>query len=382
MADNLLWIALAGGEVFGVVFILLFIFWIIQLRKQNRDRLAIKQLVARVARDRTQRLDALRVLLGKNYGMSGGEKERAAVQLLNSELRLLNGFSALYLKRDATAAADFDKSFHKTLDDFQAFAAATKTLSEEEVHDEPDTEVVEVRESAPESDDFSEDIAFLKTENKRLNEELRVTMETMSRMLNEYSTMFGSDGKKEVNAVMDVVEISEEAEPLTVDESEQDAMGVEAVNNEVEKTAAEAQSPVGDAVDELLSESSDESEPESVDVSVDEVGDIGTDEPSDEVAGELLDEAAEVLVDEASGDLADELLATENQASSELLNVEPPEEVIAEEGEAEDAPTETPVDLNEEFDSLFDQEAEPETELDADLFDLASDEDADSKPKA
>jgi len=384
MGDSLIWIALAGGEVFGVIFILLFVSWVIGVRKKSRDRQAIKQLVARVAKERAQRLDALRGILIKNYGLSGGEKERKAVTLLNSELRLINGFSNLYLKRDATAASAFDKSLHTSLDVFHELAAAEAApdgeTSEEVVADEQDVS----EDQAPEPDGNPEDMVFLRSENKRLNEELRVTMETMSRMLNEYSTMFGSDGTKEVNAVMDVVEIDEEdgAEaPLdseqVVETSEEVALDL----SEVDEGAPVA--PAEGAVDELLAEEIDaivedpleaaveeaavaEVIEEAVAVSAEDLVDKKVDEPTDEATDELLSASDEVELD-----------LTVQAEDKEMQEKEPdePVEVLAE------SPADAPADTNEEIETLFDQDNEPAAGIDEDLLDLLAEDDADKKAK-
>lgn len=203
MNQTLFWIALAGGEVFVVVFILLFIAWFLGMRQKGRDRRAINELVSRWASTRDTRKETLKSMLGSNYALSGPDLERTATELLNAEVRLVNIFSQVYLQRLADEAAVFDKSIGASVDVYHTLSGSSQTTTLESVS-EPEEVVEESTSTITEEVEDEDELSHLRAENKRLTEELRVTMETMSRMLNEYSTMFASDGQQEVNVVMDV----------------------------------------------------------------------------------------------------------------------------------------------------------------------------------
>lgn len=379
MADSLLWVALLGGEIFGVIFILLFISWLLAARQKRRDRLAIKGLVARVAKDRAQRLEGWRGVLGRHYGLSGGARERAAVTMLNAELRLINQFCELYLKRKDQAAAVFDKSLYANLEAVQALEPSLRASDADDTptsQDEGDEEPVSVEHQS--STDNPDDMAFLRTENKRLTEELRVTMETMSRMLNEYSTMFGSDGTKEVNEVMDVVEIeadesadveteqtAEEAFDLSVEEQDVD----EVAEKDEDELVAEAMASVAGEAAEVVPEeetTSDQPEAESVETLA---GDVPSEDP------EIQDAMLTAAGPDIGADPEDEhvqTLAAENEGSEAV------DEFVL-----DNAADTGAVDLNDEFDNLFDSDDDAAEELDEDLFDLqAGDETEEAKGRS
>jgi hypothetical protein len=96
--------------------------------------------------------------------------------MLRAELRLLQRFARLYGKRDASKASLFDTDLEAAIQPYHALAIAGEPSAEAE---------------AGEVD--SSELERLRAENNRLSDELRITMETMGRMLNEYSTMFAGE---------------------------------------------------------------------------------------------------------------------------------------------------------------------------------------------
>jgi hypothetical protein len=162
------------------------------------------------------------------------------------------------------------------------------------------------------SDD--EEVAKLKEENERLSEELRVTMDTMGRMLNEYSTMFsgGEAAQAAVPASSPEVEESQQ-EDVATEQASQDAIE----QAPMDETASIADSIMGEMpLDEM--DSALDSDTDIPDLSVDELQSSSYLEQEDDFESEgsesvpvaenpsLDDDAAEA--DEEVSEIIDEVM--------------------------------------------------------------------------
>jgi hypothetical protein len=169
-----LWLGLIIGELVFVVLVLLFAAWLRERGARARARKAVEELVDKVKAGRVSREDAVRAFLGERFGLSAGELDAAAVPIVREETKLYQAFANLYLRRDSAAAAAFDLSFEAAVQPYWALSGGSAGPA----HTETGADPVE--------------IARLEDENKRLAEELQITMDTMTRMLSEYSAVFGS----------------------------------------------------------------------------------------------------------------------------------------------------------------------------------------------
>lgn len=167
--------AALGAELVLLLIVALSVAYLRNRAARQRDRAAIQALVARVRQERPQREQAIAQFLGTRLGYQGSDLSDNATLLARAEVKLLHRFALLYRDRDADLAGRFDGELNAMLDAYHALAAATIAA--------PVTESTQ-----PAVDDA--ELEFLRRENTRLSDELRITMETMSRMLNEYSTMF------------------------------------------------------------------------------------------------------------------------------------------------------------------------------------------------
>ena len=172
-----------GAELLLLAFVLLLAFWLRSRGRALRDRKAVQALVARIKQTKPQRAAAIEQYLAGQMGMSGEPLAQAKVGLLRAELFLLQRFAAIYRQRDAGAAARFDIDLFAALESYHALHGSAAAGSPEA--------------GTTDSEPNDSDIEFLRAENSRLSDELRVTMETMSRMLNEYSTMFAGGSPTE-----------------------------------------------------------------------------------------------------------------------------------------------------------------------------------------
>jgi hypothetical protein len=161
-----------GTELTLLLLILLAYSWFRNRASSRRDSEAIRALIKRIKDASTEREKEVDRFLGQQMGMCGDALEQTKIAILRAQLVLLQRFASVYKKRDAGAAAQFDIDFNAALVPYHALQGSGEGITVE-----------------PTAVDTSE-LEALRAENTRLSDELSVTMETMSRMLNEYSTMF------------------------------------------------------------------------------------------------------------------------------------------------------------------------------------------------
>ncbi len=174
MSEMTLWIALLGGEIFLIFFVLLLVAWLRAGAARRRDNAAVSKLIATIRKSKGEREKTIEGFLNTNMGLQGEALEKFKVKLMREEARLLQGFADIYRKRDAVAAGQFFMTAEPALDAYHDLTAAGQA------------------EASAAGDVDAGELEALRKENARLSEELSVTMDTMSRMLNEYSTMFSS----------------------------------------------------------------------------------------------------------------------------------------------------------------------------------------------
>ncbi len=353
----LIMLAALGAELFLLLLVLLSVSWFSNRGARQRDAKAAAALITRVKDGKPERAAAIEKFLNSGMGMEGEVLERAKTAMLRGELVLLQRFAGIYKKRDAAAAARFDGDLVAALEPYHALTGqggVTESVAEGEPVDEQELEA-------------------LRKENKRLSDELKITMETMSRMLNEYSTMFGG-GEAAAAAPISPVGIgaaaagaasaAEDAAPTANDKDADDALftSEDAVPSEMVPDD-EALLPDEDSMASVAPDG-DES------VMLD-TNDGTTD--NDTVADELaeLDELPEVPQETAAdpvsdgGDVAIEL---QDPATSSV--------------DADDVAADVSVDVLEEgeIDIVSIEEdtveggASPAADLDSDLFDMPEDD--------
>jgi len=203
------WVMLAAitvGEVFLLLFILLFISWFASRSKGNSDKAAIKIFINRVNKSKAQREENIREHLS-DIGIIGDVLDLLTKSILKKEMRFYKRFANIYQSRNAEAAAMFHKDVQSLI------SLYWQHMAEREVSPHSQQEQVG-------NFDASE-FERLNEENARLSEELRVTMNTMARMLNEYSSMFVTPEGEAALQEDHPVEEPEETPESTQSEQEQ-----------------------------------------------------------------------------------------------------------------------------------------------------------------
>jgi hypothetical protein len=163
--------ALAAELLLLLVGLLLFS-WIRNRAARRRDNQAMRVLVTRIKQATAERELVLGRFLSERMGLAGESLEQARTAIARAELSLLKRFAVIYKKRDAGAAAQFDIDVVAALAPYHQLQGAGAGTAATQAPEDPS------------------ELEALRAENARLSEELGVTMETMARMLNEYSTLF------------------------------------------------------------------------------------------------------------------------------------------------------------------------------------------------
>ena len=342
MSDTMLMMLVA---VAAELVLLLFVFMTVAVLRgrsaKQRDADAMRALVARVRKEKPQREQSIEKFLVHGMGMSGEALEQAKVAMVRAELALLQRFVSVYRGRDAALAGRFDGDVIAALAPYYALTASGAVAADVAADNAAD----------------SAELEALRKENTRLEDELRITMETMSRMLNEYSTMFAG------GAPDHAAPIAGAAAAATVPAAEASADDVAEIAQPVEGEADEAVEPldmdIAAAADPVVDDIDQDDAVEAADDLFDE-----STEPTAEPAWEVVTEEAvteEVTAEDVEG-LFDEL-------------PEEPDDIAPAGASAEEPGIDVVPDTDDLFDSseveLTEMEPEPELSSESDIASLA-----------
>ncbi|MES9945296.1 MAG: hypothetical protein ABW080_10100 [Candidatus Thiodiazotropha sp.] len=274
------------------------------LLRKGRIRKAAAHLAERVKTDKAKREQRLKALLQDRYQYKDSELNQTLHNMMQSEMLLYQNVINGFMKDDQLHLQQIDVDVENLVLGYQGLDVPGSV------------------DSSPQESDDNEEITSLKAENERLSEELRVTMDTMGRMLNEYSTMFAGDTDASQVAASPTPEGSGEsgevdesaAEPSSVTESPMDDVPVDEMVSDLvgdtdipdlsveESAAAVEQVPQAADVEENASLDEDAAEAdEEVSEIIDEVMEIADEmiEESEQTAeADTQSETGESLVDD------------------------------------------------------------------------------------
>jgi hypothetical protein len=349
----LMMLAAVAAELVLLLFVFLTVAVLRGRSEKNRDRDAMRDLVARVKQAKPQREQVIEKFLMQRMAMSGDALEQAKVAMLRAEMALVQRFVSIYRGRDADLAGRFDGDVIAALEPYHALSGTAAVAADEGGGGAVDNAELEA----------------LRKENGRLEDELRITMETMSRMLNEYSTMFAG------SAPDHAAPIAGAAAAATVMAAEASADDVAEIMEPLDSDAVEvAEEPVVDSVadDDAVAAVTD---PDDMTDDVDDlfneiaepVAEAGTDADADAdaEAGDALAENGDDLFDamvepvaEAEADAGAGEIPTENV--DDLFDELPEEISDIAPTDVADAPLDEAVDDIRDAEDLFDVTADPE----------------------
>ncbi|MEJ2608499.1 MAG: hypothetical protein P8179_00120 [Candidatus Thiodiazotropha sp.] len=265
------------------------------LRKQ-RIRKAAQHLAARVQADLPKRTERLKALLEERYQLQG--------VLLDQTLRNIVQLEKLLYQNVLNGFMSDDELFLQQMDvDVENLVLGYQSLEPAAANDQDLGKTVV-------SANADEEINELRSENKRLSDELKVTMDTMGRMLNEYSTMF-SDGFGEVGNSINPTEPAASSKAMTDSHEKVAVEGPTANQSEIKNQ------PDSVNEDELtIPEMTEQEITASAFLS-------NKDTSAAELAGEMLSQAeTSENVDEEVSEIIDEVM---EMADEMIQNSDPPE---------------------------------------------------------
>lgn len=261
MSGSLVWIALAAGEFLLIIFLALLVSWVRHRAMKRRDQKAIKELVAYYRGRKDERLGEISEFLGEKYAMEGDEQGYTARTLYKAEAGLIQSFARTYLNRDAKSALRFHKPVQEGFGEYWKLETGAEKGEPSATEDlaELEAEAAAAAEQAAEEGGDAVELDRLRKENQSLSDELRLTMETMGRMLNEYSSVFSKDadlGDIQViggEADLDAMPEETQQESAAVEAAENDEIEGDAVTEDVVEPAevTEAFAEAGEAVAEV-----------------------------------------------------------------------------------------------------------------------------------
>jgi hypothetical protein len=295
--------ALIFGEILVGLIVLSGLLLLFTLLRKQRIRKSANRLAERVQNDKEKRSERLKSLLAERYGLQSPQLDQTLHNIMQMEMTLYQNMLNGYLKDDQIYLQQIDVDVENLVLSYQSLGGM---VSGGDNHTAGDGEEVEA----------------LKTENARLAEELKVTMDTMGRMLNEYSTMFadgdegfpGSAGATKESgaqaepspAAPEVAAIEEmpASEPFKADQAEEKAKDEVVIPDMTEEELSESS---------LLEEATEDSEPEP---SVEMADDV------DEEVSEIIDEVMEIaddMIHENDSSIVEPVTDSEPESTAEPL---------------------------------------------------------------
>ncbi|MET0048928.1 MAG: hypothetical protein ABW066_14170, partial [Sedimenticola sp.] len=297
--------------------------------RKKRDRAAARALIERIKSDEERRKQETREILEERYGIDGESLESSMVLIDHGEKFLYQNMINTYLNRDADALQNFAVDYESSVAayrDLQIPKGKVKVVHKE----------VEGSAAQEVTEQHLEELEVLRKENARLSDELKITMDTMSRMLNEYASMYGggtgADLDKEKMLKMFQAEREEEEAKAAASIKMEDGE-LRVVDHETGEEAAPEEIAEAEVAEEEIPEPEDLSEPE-LDLLVEEESveeASGLDDVDwDEVEQDILETqpeteaAVEVPPEEATEAAGEEAAPPESEEAAEPTVIEEP----------------------------------------------------------
>ena len=211
---GLVWL-LIGGELLLVLAVALAALLIFGAVRRRRDREAAMHLIQAVKKGESQRKEKTSQWLQQQHGLSGEALNRNVHDMVQAEKLLIQRVVNMYVKRDRISLRELNIDVEAVSEPFRKLEGTGAAAASGE---------------ADEAQAGGDDGA-LKAENESLKQELQITMDTMSRMLSEYASMFGTaqPGGAPAPAAQDAAETEPE-------ESADEPLGAE-LNDDLEGLA-------------------------------------------------------------------------------------------------------------------------------------------------
>lgn len=320
------------GELLVALLVIVGALAFFNMKRKGRTRSAARHLAERVQADKPPRAERLKRLLAERYGYAGSELDQAVHDITQAEMRLYQNIVNGFIKDDQLSLQLVDVDVENLVLAYQSLNVPS----------------VQVDTAPPPAVGDDEELQRLREENSRLSDELKVTMDTMGRMLNEYSSMFsgGSDNTYEMARIhegtdaaaadADATQVGAGAPPADQDGLDDDDFAIPDYSSDEATSGPAASQAWSDAGQEDAGESNVVDEVSGI---IDEVMGI-----ADEMSQETTPETREEKSPESSESLMDDL---------EQVDIEIPD--VDESGQDDEAPE--PGSLEEEWAKLLEEDA-------------------------
>lgn len=314
---------------------------VVSMSRKQKDKRAVRSLVYRIKEDRSRRKDETRDLLVSRYGLDEDVAKELSTQIDRGERYFYQTMINTYMHRDHLLLENLNVEFESSVEPYRTLEV--KGLARV-MEVESESEAEELPAAGGEAGGDSAECERLRVENARLSQELRITMETMGRMLNEYSNMFGGGADSDAAGQRQLLEMFEEMR----DGLEQAGhLSMDDVDSEqpVQEGTPAKEPPEEGAVSQPEGSGADEDE-EEIDDAMFDAALPREEEQADLDADELTGVVDDVPVDESDEEdpygLEEDLEAPESESESEPEpepepKLEPAEE-LEEESEEEPKP--------------------------------------------
>ncbi len=192
---------LAIGELLLLSLIYAGVVHYLAFSKRQRERAAVKQLVARIQEDSGRRESETRKIMQERFGLSGDDLEAVVRKIAREEKVFYQTLIDVFIRRDTEAIQNLCVDYEGSVDAYRTLQLPSRGETVDG-GSEPDA-------------DHTEELLLLKSENQRLSTELQLTMDTMSNMLSEYTQMFagGADVSLDRTKLQEVLTPGEQADP-------------------------------------------------------------------------------------------------------------------------------------------------------------------------
>ena len=168
-------------ELLVVTTIISVLLVVLTLISKQRDKKVAAELILKVKEDGIRRVEETKKIMLNNFGFDDDMAEEVAVQVGREERKFYQNVINFYLRRDARAFDNLNISFEGAVEPYRSLKPPG------------------LGGGAGGAQGESQEIERLNKENKRLSEEISITMQTMGRMLSEYSSMFAEGAKDNDN---------------------------------------------------------------------------------------------------------------------------------------------------------------------------------------
>ncbi len=193
------------GELLLVTTVISIVLSVITIAGKRRDHAAARKLISRIKEDESRRKEETRKIIEERYGIQDENLKDLLSRIDLEEKRFYQNLISLYLKRDATALETLNVTFEGATEPYRSLESPITTNAEE-------TDVAVTGDAAATEGGDEAEIDRLLDENHRLAEELKKTMETMGRMLKEYSAMYDGESNTPDTKQMAALLMAEEEE--------------------------------------------------------------------------------------------------------------------------------------------------------------------------